>query len=396
MGSKAQPASEIPTLPLSVFAPAIASLLALGLSGKRLAELFGTNANYIHVLAHRGRLSRSNRAAPGDNSRVKIAEPYSVDDDVLEAKRALRVRAEEDGVAQTRTKAAKLAWLESRMDEIVSIGRNTYRFSQATNGLQALKPYIGYPSESNRLRLAAKLHQHLAWFYSHSGFTASSIAEATYSIHLYEIVYHNTWDKEALRELGGSCLIKSNSCLIQGQAKASTATLNLAQQATLAADVHLNSEYFQQSGVALFQARQDVMAKAMFEAAFKTTPDDDVKNGAMTLKMASDRFLNLIAAPFPQVDDELILLDEAKRAYGADSLEAAMCVHFAAACGLCTDSPIAQALALDLIWKNQRNAARFGHQATIAKLLPIALELPARKRPVWVRFALYQNAYRDR
>lgn len=199
-----------------------------------------------------------------------------------------------------------------------------------------------------------------------------------------------------MRELGGSCLIRSNSFLIQSQAGASLASLNLAQQATLAADVHLNSEYFQQSGVALFQARQDVMAKAMFETAMRTTPDRDVKNGTMTLKMASDRFLNLIARPFPRVDDELILLDEAQRAYGADSLEAAMCVHWTAACGLCTDSQATHALALDLIWKNRNNSARFGHQATIAKLLPIALELPPRKRPLWVRSALYQNAYRGR
>jgi hypothetical protein len=116
----------------------------------------------------------------------------------------------------------------------------------------------------------------------------------------------------------------------------------------------------------------------------------------MTLKMSSERVLNLIAPPFPRLDDELILLDEAKKTYGADSLEASMCVHWAAACGFCTDSPTAHALALDLILENQSNAARFGHQATIAKLLPLALELPARNRTRWVRLALYQNAYRCR
>jgi hypothetical protein len=390
--------SEIPPPRLSGFAPAIASLIPLGLPAKRLAELFGTNPGYIHVLAHRGRLKRSQRPATAVETEFTHTgvRPFADDDSVVEAKRALRIRAEEDGVELTRRKATKLAWLELRMDEIVSRGRNTYQFLQAATALQALKPYIGYPSESNRLRLDAKLHQHLAWFYSHNGFTSSSIAEATFSIHLYEIVYHNTGDKDALRELGGSCLIRSNSCLLQTNPEAALATLKLAQQATLAADVHLNSEYFQQSGVALFQARQDVMAKAMFETAMKTTPDDDVKNRTITLKMASDRFLNLIAAPFPLVDDELILLDEAQRIYGADSLEAAMCVHWAAACGLCTDSPKAHELALNLILENQPNATRFGHQTTIAKLLPLALELPSRKRPLWVRTALYQNAFRNR
>lgn len=395
MARRPEAASEIPTPRLSGFAPAIASLLALGLPAKRLAKLFGTNLNYVHVLAHRGRQRRSHRVAATEKA---LSKPVTsaVDDSVAEAKRALRIRAEEDGVELTRPKAARLAWLESRMENIVSNGRNTYRYLQAATALQALKPYIGYPSESNLLRLAAKLHQHLAWFYSHSGFTSSSIREATYSIHLYEIVYHNTGDKDALRELGGSCLIRSNSCLIQSHAEAALPTLNLAQEATLAAAVSLNSEYYQQTGVALLQARQDGMARTMFERAMRTTPDSDVKNGTMTLKMSSERVLNLIAAPFPRVDDELILLDEAKNAYGADSLEAAMCVHWAAACGLCTDSPTAHALALDLILENQSNATRFGHQATIAKLLPLALELPARKRSLWVRFALYQNAYHNK
>jgi hypothetical protein len=382
-------ASEIPTARLSGFGSAIASLRALGLPTKRLATLFDTTTNYIHVLAHRGRQPRSCLVAATEktlNNAVTSAE-----DSVLDSKRALRIRAEEDGVDLTRPKAARLTWLESRMEDIVTSGRRSYLFLPAASALQALKPYIGYPSESNRLKLAAKLHQHLAWFYSHSGFTSSSITEATYSIHLYEIVYHNTGNKDALRELGGSCLIRSNSCLVQGRADAALSTLNLAEQATLAADVELNSDYFRQCGVALFQTRQDAMARTMFECAMGRS---DVENG-MSLRMAGDRHTNLIAVPVPRFDDELLLLDEARNAYGADSLEASMCAHWAAACGLCTDSPAAHALALDLILRNQSNAARFGHQATITKLLPLALELPTRNRVRWVRLALYQNAYRS-
>jgi hypothetical protein len=167
--------------------------------------------------------------------------------------------------------------------------------------------------------------------------------------------------------------------------------LKLSEEATLAADVALNSDYFRQCGVALFQNRQDAMARTMFERAMGGS---DVENG-MSLKMAGDRHTNLIAVPFPRFDDELILLDEARNAYGAESLEASMCAHWASACGFCTDSPAAHALGLDLILENQSNAARFGHQATIAKLLPLALELPTRNRARWVRRALYQNAYRS-
>jgi hypothetical protein len=72
-----------------------------------------------------------------------------------------------------------------------------------------------------------------------------------------------------------------------------------------------------------------------------------------------------------------------------------MCRHWTAACGLSTDSQAANILALELIEENQAKLERYGHQATISKLLPIALELPQRKRPMWIRFALYQNAYRS-
>jgi hypothetical protein len=394
MASRSQSATAIPEVRLSGFAPAIARLHALGLSAKRLAELFDTNAGYINVLAHRGRLRAAKQRDASGVIRPAIASLSPKE--VIDAKLALRIRAEEDGVELTPKKIRNLEWLEFQMEEIAGTGRNSYQFLQATHRLTALKTYIGYPSETGRLKLAAKLHQHLAWFYTHSGLATTFNAEADHSIRLYEIVYHNTGDKDALRELGGSCLIRSNSRLSDGDGEAAFRSLNLSEEATLSANLALNSEYYQQRGVALFQTRQDAAAKKMFERARKTIPDSDVKNGAMTLKMSSDRFLNLIAAPFPKMEDELGLLDEARAVYGSDSLEAVMCAHWAAACALSTDSKAAHLLALDLIQENLAKVSRFGHQATISKLLPIALELPANKRPLWVRFALYQNAYRSR
>jgi tetratricopeptide (TPR) repeat protein len=392
MSKSSQAASEIPRARLAGFAPAIGRLYILGLPAKRLAELFDTNAGYIHVLSHRARKARSESEPP--NSSATAVTSLS-DREVIKAKEELNIRAENDGVELTPKKLRNLEWLESRMEDIANTGRNTYRYAEAVSFLKALKPYFGFPSESRRLKILAKLHQHLAWFYTHSGFANSCIAEATHSIRLYDIVYHDTEDKDALRELGGSCLIRSNSRLSDGDGEAALGSLKLSEQATLAADIALNSEYFQQRGVALFQTRQDEAATKMFKRARATTPDSDVKNGSMTLKMSSDRYINLITRPFPDMDDELELLGEARAVYGPDSLEAVMCAHWAAACGLCTDSKTAHLISLDLIQQNQSKVSRFGHQATIAKLLPIALELPPTKRPAYVRFALYQNAYRS-
>lgn len=384
------------TPPLPGFGPSIVRLLSLDLPVKRIAELFDTNPAYAYVVAHRERKSR--RGLPVSRWKSDIIPFGDAPDDeqLVATKTALRIRTEENGVEFTRRKAAKLSWLESRVEEIVSKGRDSYRFQEAAYALQALKPYIGYPSETERLRLAAKLHQHLAWFYSHSAFSSSSIEEATRSIQLYQIVYHSTDDPDALRELGGSCLIRSNSCLMQGLTTQARETIDFGIEATRAAGVVLNSEFYQQSGVALFQTRRDDdAAKDMFRRATETTPDTDVKNKAMTLRMASDRFLNLMVKPFPRFDDELILLNDARSAYGEDSLESVMCHHWAAACGLSTDSQAANLLALELIEKSSYKVGRFGHQATISKLLPIALELPRRLRPSWIRFALYQNAFRN-
>src|SRR5262249_36197844 len=166
----------------------------------------------------------------------------------------------------------------------------------------------------------AKLHQHIAWFYVHSGYTTSSIAEALYSARLYELVYKKTGDKDALRELGGSGLIASNSRLIQGNPGAALSIFNLSREATTAANLALNLEFFRQFGVAYAQSRQDASAKAMFEQAMRSIPDADLKNPNMTLRMASERHLNLIAHPFPRVEQQVSLLHDARGTYGPYSL----------------------------------------------------------------------------
>jgi len=380
---------QFPSLRLSGFAPAIARLKGIGLPARRLAELFETNENHIYVLSHRGRPSK--QRSNNFNQRQSRIDPLTVEQISL-AKKKLRIRAEQSGVELTSTRNRKLEWLESQMREIVSRGRSSYQFLQAAHELVALKSHIGYPSESIRLKLAGRLHQYLAWFYTHSGMVASCIAEANRSIQLYEIVYKETGDEDALRLLGGSCLIRSNSWLNIGYSEESLDSLNLSREATLAAGRVLNSENYQQRGVALFQTGDDDEAAKMFEKARMAAADVDVNASPFREKMTSDRYLNLITRPFPKIDEELQLLEEAKAAYGPDSLEAIMCTHWAAACGFLSDSDFAHIQALDLIHDNHSKISRFGHQATINKLLPITLELPPGQRAKWVRFALYQNA----
>ena len=50
----------------------------------------------------------------------------------------------------------------------------------------------------------------------------------------------------------------------------------------------------------------------------------------------------------------------------------------------------------ELLAVNQQTAARFGHQATVSKLLSLTPELGLSRglEAIWVRKALYQNAFR--
>jgi hypothetical protein len=70
--------------------------------------------------------------------------------------------------------------------------------------------------------------------------------------------------------------------------------------------------------------------------------------------------------------------------------------HWAAACGFLTDDNKVRQRARELCEENLATAARFGHQATISKLLSMTLELglPKGLQAVWVRKSLYQNAFR--
>ena len=70
--------------------------------------------------------------------------------------------------------------------------------------------------------------------------------------------------------------------------------------------------------------------------------------------------------------------------------------HWAAACGFLADDNKTRQRARELLQDNQATAARFGHQATISKLLSMTPELglPKGLRAVWVRKSLYQNAFR--
>jgi hypothetical protein len=112
------------------------------------------------------------------------------------------------------------------------------------------------------------------------------------------------------------------------------------------------------------------------------------------IRMTGGRHTNLIGKP--NWDGAMSVMEIVSDTFLPDSLEASMTRHWAAACGFLTDDGHIRQRAAELLQENQTTATRFGHQATISKLLSITPELglPKGLQALWVRKSLYQNAFR--
>jgi hypothetical protein len=157
----------------------------------------------------------------------------------------------------------------------------------------------------------------------------------------------------------------------------------------------VGSEYYRQYGVALFQKGEYEAARSHFDKApVAMRMLGEAQNEAHVL-MAGTMQTNLLK-PF-QWDKALEVLEATRHDFGTHTLEFSVSAHWAAACGLATDSSAAQHRARELLEPSSNVAIRFGHQATIRKLLSITPELdlyPA-LRYAWIRRALYENAFRN-
>ncbi|HZL46743.1 MAG TPA: hypothetical protein VFC28_10990, partial [Opitutaceae bacterium] len=110
--------------------------------------------------------------------------------------------------------------------------------------------------------------------------------------------------------------------------------------------------------------------------------------------MTGTRHINLLGKP--DWDGALRVMEMVENTFPSDSLEASMTRHWAAACGLLTGDGRVRRRGQELLAVNQQTAARFGHQATVSKLLSLTPELGLSRglEAIWVRKALYQNAFR--
>lgn len=371
---------------LSNFGEPLAWLLGKEVPASRLAGIFGTTAENIRVIAFRAR-----QAHPFDSPKTPTLDAKPSED--LANRLGIR---DHDYVIRTPARQRSLEWLRNQFEEITRRGTTDYQFLSGIETLRGLLPYIGRAGDARRIALSALLHQQTAWFLVHTGQCASATEQAAIARELWRCAYHESESKEYAAGFIQSALIGSNASLLQRRPHDALAILDVAKDAAEAIGARLGSEPFRQRGVALFQLREDGRAGPYFERASEAMEKFDEAQRPEQLLMTGVRHTNLLGTP--NFDSAQQLVCTARRSFGEQSLEAAMALHWAAGCGLSTDSESAMRQALDLMEAAAQPAPQFGHQFTIRKLLAItpALGLDVRLRPAWVRRALYENAFSHR
>jgi len=306
------------------------------------------------------------------------------------------IRSHREILRRSEKPSSTFAWLEEQIEARFESHRHQYRFLDGARSLLQLKQKLGHMSEARRIALAGVLEQKISWFLVHSGFTRSAISHASLSLWLLQTAYYRLDRRDDVREFIKSALIASQGNLLAGRPAASLSILDIIRDAAQTIGAPLGSDYYRQRGVALFQLgrRHDDESKKSFEQSQQQMRRLGEADSEAQALMTGTRHTNLLGKP--DWDGALKVLEVVQTTFSADSLEVSMTRHWAAACGFLTDDNKVRQRARELCEDNLGTAARFGHQATISKLLSMTPELglPKGLQAVWVRKSLYQNAFR--
>src|SRR6266478_9544058 len=151
---------------LPQFAPAMAWMGAHDVPHRSIADAFRTTPAYVSVLIHRAKARLQGKPAPRFESL-----PF-------ESTLSRRLTVQESEPVRVRHEACQPDEIQARMEEIVYRNRKNYTFLQAAVELNQLRPYLADPRNESLSRLLAQLHCHKAWFFTHAGWSWSSIREA--------------------------------------------------------------------------------------------------------------------------------------------------------------------------------------------------------------------------
>ncbi len=385
---EAQAGELLPSVELSEYRFVIDWLMSVaGVSSTRLGALFGTSAENIRRLKYLvpRQMEPSLITFMPDLEMVPSTAMH----------RGVGIRSHRDILRHSDKASPTTDRLESEIQARFENHRRDHEFLAGTASLLQLKQKLGHISEGRRMALAGILEQRIAWFLVHSGLVRSAVSHANYSLWLLQSSYYRLGKKETAQEFIKSALIASHGNLLAGRPAAAMPVLELMREACQHIGAEPRSDYFRQRGVALFQlgGGHDAEAAACFEESERQMRRFGEGDKAQSL-MTGKRYVNLLGKT--DWEGSLDVNEAVLAAFPSNSLEVAMARHWAAACGLLSaDGPVRQR-ARELLESNRDVAGRFGHQATIHKLLSLTPELglPRGLKAIWIRKALYQNAFR--
>ncbi len=370
--------------------PAIALLRSFGVPAPRIARLLNVTTGNIRQI--------DLRAQHPKRDNLEFPKPLS-DADLEFAAQHDPLRFELPVPLYGKEKA-QVEEIEAKVEAMRQEYAGKYQFQEGILRLKTLQRYVLRASHPRRIRLKARIQQHIAWFHVHNGYSASAITHATIAMQLSLDAYHEgTQDPVDLNRYVESALIASNACLLSRRPKDALALLDLAREAAHATRSTRSSEHFRQRGTALLQIgiSADDETRKQYEQAAETMKRNDEARDEHHLKMVGTRQSNLLD-PNRGWDNAQEPIAWARESFGRDTLEYRMNLNWGAACALQTGNANDIEIAIVLLSGDGANAKKFGHQATITKLLLITpgLKLTPAQIMIWVRFVLYENAYRNR
>jgi hypothetical protein len=371
---------------LSQFGPAVGWLIARDVSAARLASLFDTTPENIRVIAFRAR----------HRELVAIRDIAALDrKPIPELAKNIGIRPALDDAAWTPARTRKLDWLRDKIDKTVARLSAQYDFLNGARELRLILPYIGYAGDARRIALQALVHQHIAWFLVHSGRCVSAAAEAGTARDLWRVAWHESDSHDFAQGFVRAALIGSHAWLLLRRPEETLTTLDVARDAVESIRSVLGSDHYRQRGVAFLQLRQDAQAAEQFRKSAETMEKLNEATVPAQVAMTGTRHTGLLGGL--NCDQGYDVLAGAQLAFGDKSLETSMALHWAAASCLSSDSAPLIRGAVEQLKNSLAPSAQFGHQLTIRGLLIMTPELGLddRLRRVWVRRALYENAFRD-
>jgi len=290
--------------------------------------------------------------------------------------------------------------LEWEVEEVFNRYASSYQFEEGARMLKGILPLVSAPTNPRRVRLQARVHNHIAWFSIQQGKVRSALSHGLFSMELSRNAYHSSWDKGDLNRYVETALIVSMAehLSAEGLDKSEThslAILWLAKEAAEAAGNPRGPEHFRQRGSALFHLGYEEQARKSFLTAMEKARVKGEARDENHVQMIGNRFLNLFGK-MPDWDGAQELLSKVEQTFGKRSLEYAINVNYTTAAGFLTNDPIIEKDALEILSSNTALIDPFGRQATVSKLLSITpeLKLSAAKKNRWIKQVLRANALR--